>query len=151
MGERAAPFQRAEFSLFRRIPTRWMDVDIYGHVNNVNYLSFFDTAVNGWLIEEGVLSPATSQTVFLVVETACQYFAEVNFPDTVDAGIRVARLGRSSVAYDIGLFRNDETSACAQGRFVHVQVDAKSRRPVEITGRRRELLEIIRIFEVDEG
>lgn len=145
MSERAKPFRRADFSLFRQIPTRWMDVDIYGHVNNVNYLSFFDTAVNGWLIEEGVLSPATSQTVFLVVETACQYFAEVNFPDTVHAGIRVARLGRSSVAYEIGLFRNEETSACAQGRFVHVQVEAASRRPAEIMGKRRELLESISI------
>ncbi|NRG18459.1 acyl-CoA thioesterase [Rhizobiales bacterium] len=144
MSQKATPFARSDFSLFRHIPTRWMDVDIYGHVNNVNYLSFFDTAVNGWLIEEGALSPATSDTVFLVVETACQYFAEVNFPDTVHAGIRVARLGRSSVTYDIGLFRNEETSACAQGRFVHVQVEAASRRPVEISGRRRELLETIR-------
>ena len=151
MGERAAPFQRPDFPLFRRIPTRWMDVDIYGHVNNVNYLSFFDTAVNGWLIEEGVLSPATSQTVFLVVETGCQYFAEVNFPDTVHAGIRVARLGRSSVAYEIGLFRNEEATACAQGRFVHVQVEKESRRPVEISGRRRELLENIRISGPAEG
>ncbi len=141
MSDRAAPMQRPEFSLFREIPTRWLDTDIYGHVNNVNYLSFFDTAVNGWLIDEGVLSPLASPQIFLVVETSCQYFAEVNFPDTIHAGIRVARLGTSSVSYDIALFRNQDQAACAQGRFVHVQIDRDSRRPMPIEGKRRMLLE----------
>lgn len=147
MSNRAAPMKRSDFSLFRQIPTRWLDGDIYGHVNNVIYLSYFDTAVNGWLIEEGVLSPLSSPQIFLVVETSCQYFSEVVFPDVIHAGVRVARLGTSSVSYDIALFRNNEAEACAQGRFVHVQVERESRRPAPIEGRRRILLESIAATE----
>lgn len=137
---RPLPLTREDFRLFREIPTRWMDVDIYGHVNNVEYLSYFDTAVNGWLIEEGVLDPRASETVFLVVETQCAYFSELTFPGTVHAGIRVERLGGSSVSYQIALFAGEETSASAQGRFVHVQVDRSTRRPTRIEGTRRDLL-----------
>ncbi|MBA5775828.1 acyl-CoA thioesterase [Stappia sp. F7233] len=143
MSERAEPFSRDAFRLFRPIPTRWMDNDTYGHVNNVTYLSYFDTAVNGWLIENGVLSLTASEEVFLVVETTCSYFSEVTFPDLIHAGVRVARLGRSSVTYDIALFRNDDPQAAAQGRFVHVLVERDSRRPAAIEGARRTLLESI--------
>jgi acyl-CoA thioester hydrolase len=145
MSQRLEPFSRDGFQVFREIPTRWMDVDAYGHVNNVEYLSYFDTAVNGWLISRGTLDPRWSEQVFLVVETQCSYFEELVFPDSVHAGLRVVRLGGSSVTYEVGLFRNDGQSACAQGRFVHVQVDAKTRRPVEISGERRALLETIKV------
>ncbi|ADZ70316.1 acyl-CoA thioesterase [Polymorphum gilvum] len=140
---RSRPLTRADFSLFRPIPTRWLDVDIYGHVNNVVYLSYFDTAVNGWYIEQGLMDPASSELVFLVVETGCQYFAELAFPDLVQAGIRVAALGTSSVRYDIALFRNDDATAAAQGQFVHVQVDRTDRRPRPIAGDRRAAFEAL--------
>ncbi|MHC5653898.1 acyl-CoA thioesterase [Stappia sp. ICDLI1TA098] len=143
MTTRPSAFTRKDFRLFRDIPTRWMDVDTYGHVNNVQYLSFFDTAVNGWLIEEHVLDPRRSEEIFLVVETGCSYFSEIVYPDRVAVGVRVARLGGSSVTYDIALFRNDGDVACAQGRFVHVQVDARTRRPTPIVGARRALLSSI--------
>lgn len=148
---RPTPLTQDDFRLFRSIPTRWMDVDIYGHVNNVEYLSYFDTAVNGWLIEEGVLDPHHSETVFLVVETQCAYFSELTFPGTVTAGVRVARLGGSSVTYEIALFAGEEHAASAQGRFVHVQVDRSTRRPVQIEGERRALLSSILSNPVHEN
>jgi len=143
MSTRPVPLTRDLFPVLRAISTRWMDVDAYGHVNNVEYLSYFDTAVNGWLIDQGVLDPRRSETVFLVVETQCAYFSEFVFPDTVHAGLRAVRLGGSSVTYEIALFRGDATSASAQGRFVHVQVDAATRKPTPIAGARRALLESI--------
>lgn len=143
MTDRPAPLSRDALKVHRRLATRWMDVDVYGHVNNVVYLSFFDTAVNGWLIENGVLDPRGREPVFLVVETQCSYFSELVFPDEIIAGLRVARLGKSSVTYDIALFSSGSDVASAQGRFVHVLVDAASRRPVPIEGPRRDLLESI--------
>lgn len=145
MSGRPCPFERFGFPVLRTIPTRWMDVDTYGHVNNVVYLSFFDTAVNAWLIENGALDPRRSESVFLVVETSCSYFSELVFPDNVTAGIRVARLGGSSVTYEIALFRGDAEEASGQGRFVHVLVDARTRRPVTIDEKRRALLSSIAI------
>jgi len=109
-----------------------MDNDVYGHVNNVVYYSFFDTAVNRMLIEERLLDIERSPAIGLVVETQCRYHAAITFPDTVHAGVRVARIGTSSVEYDIALFRNDDDSAAAQGRFVHVYVDRQTRRPMPI-------------------
>lgn len=106
-----------------------MDNDIYGHMNNVVHYSLFDTAVNGWLIEQGVLDIHGGDQIGLVVETGCRYFAELAFPDVVTAGLKVTRLGNSSVRYEIGLFRNDEQDAAAEGFFVHVYVDRISRRP----------------------
>ena len=114
------------------IPTRWADNDVYGHVNNSVYYFYFDTVVNRYLVDQGVLTLGQSETVGLVVETMCSYFAPISFPDNIVAGLRVARLGTSSVRYEIGLFRNAETTASAQGHFVHVYVDEKSRRPVKI-------------------
>ena len=109
-----------------------MDNDVYGHVNNVTYYSYFDTIVNGYLIEQGALDIATSPVIGLVVETHCNYFAPLAFPDRVTAGLRVAHMGNSSVRYEIGIFRNDDEAACAQGHFVHVYVDRASGRPVSL-------------------
>jgi len=129
MAERAT---RSAFAAFRTITTRWMDNDVYRHVNNVVYYAFFDTAVNQLLIEAGVLDIETSPAIGLVVETQCRYFAPIAFPDVVHAGVRVAKLGGSSVRYEIGLFRNDEDEASAEGHFVHVYVDRRTNRPVPI-------------------
>jgi len=131
--ERAAPGDRDAYRAFRSIQTRWMDNDIFGHMNNVVHYSLFDTAVNGWLVEAGVLDLAAGTQVGLVVETGCRYFGEMAFPDVVTAGLRVARTGTSSVRYEVGLFRNDETRASAEGFFVHVYVDRATRRPAPLS------------------
>jgi len=112
---RQEPHTRADYPVFQTISTRWMDNDVYGHVNNVVYYSYFDTAVNGYLMAQGVLDFRAGQTVGLVVETGCQFFAPIAFPDTVNAGIRVQKIGTSSVRYEVGLFANDDPSAAAQG------------------------------------
>lgn len=132
MSDRPKPETRAAYRYFVVIPTRWMDNDVYGHVNNVQYYSFFDTAVNGYLIERGVLHPQTSDVIGLVVETRCNYFESLSFPDRVGAGLRVARIGTSSVRYEIGLFREDSLQAAAQGHFIHVYVNRETRRPVPL-------------------
>jgi len=123
---------RADFAAFRTITTRWIDNDAYRHVNNVVYYSFFDTAVNQLLIEAGVLDIESSPAVGLVVETQCRYFAPITFPDVVHAGVRVAKLGSSSVRYEIGLFGNDGDEASAEGHFVHVYVDRHTNRSTPI-------------------
>jgi acyl-CoA thioester hydrolase len=123
---------RSAYRHFAVIPTRWMDNDVYGHVNNVQYYSFFDTAVNGYLIAQGVLDPETSPVIGLVVETKCSYFESLSFPEAVHAGVRVARIGASSVRYEIGLFRAAGEHAVAQGHFVHVYVARATRRPVAL-------------------
>ena len=132
---------RAGFPAIRSITTRWMDNAVYGHVHNVVYYSFFDTAVNAHLIEQGVLDPATSPVIGLVVETGCRYAAPITFPDRVDAGVRVARIGTSSVRYEVGLFCNDEDAAAAFGHFTHVYVNRETRRPVPIPDAVRKVLE----------
>ena len=126
---RPSPLGRDEFALFRSLQTRWADNDMYGHMNNVVHYALFDTAINGWLIEQEFLDPMTSDIVGLVVETGCSYFSEMGFPDRVTAGIRIAHIGNSSVRYEIALFRNDEETAAAQGHFVHVYVEKESRKP----------------------
>ena len=120
-----------------------MDNDVYRHVNNVVYYSYFDTAVNHYLIEQDVLDIEHSPVIGLVVETACQYFAPIAFPDIVNVGLRVGKLGTSSVRYEIGIFRNDEDSASAQGHFVHVYVERASNRPTPLPGDLRAALEKI--------
>jgi acyl-CoA thioester hydrolase len=117
-----------------------MDNDVYGHVNNVVYYSYFDTVVNKFLIEGKCLDIERSNIVGLVIETQCQYFRSITFPDTVDAGIRVTKLGTSSVRYEVGLFRNDDETAAAQGYFVHVYVDRETNRPSSIPDAARKLL-----------
>lgn len=141
---RAEPFRRNRFRVFRRLQTRWADNDIYGHVNNVIHYALFDTAVNGWLIESGLLDLRSGSMVGLVVETTCSYFAELVFPDLVDAGIGIERLGTSSVTYSVGLFRNNDDQAAAQGRFVHVYVDRADRRPRPLPEAWRTSLEKLR-------
>ena len=122
------------------IPTRWADNDVYGHVNNSVYYFYFDTVVNKWLVDNGLLEIGKSEVIGLVVGTSCDYFAPISFPDTVVAGLRAAKVGSSSVTYEIGLFRNDETTASAQGSFVHVYVDEKNRRPSPLSDMMKEKL-----------
>jgi acyl-CoA thioester hydrolase len=141
MTERPRPGTRDGYRAFRSIQTRWMDNDVYGHMNNVVHYSLFDTAVNGWLVEKGVLDFHGGAQVGLVVETGCRYHAELAFPDLVTAGLRVARLGSSSVRYEIGLFRNDAREAAAEGFFVHVYVDRQTRRPLPLNAALRAALE----------
>ena len=140
---RPAPEIRNAYRHFQSIPTRWMDNDVYGHVNNVVYYSYFDTVVNQYLIEQRALNIETSKVIGLVVETQCQYFASITFPDVVHAGLRVAKLGNSSVRYEIGLFRNDERAASAQGYFIHVYVERASRRATSLPAAIRTALERI--------
>jgi acyl-CoA thioester hydrolase len=139
--DRPSPESRSQYRHFLQIPTRWADNDAYGHVNNTVYYSYFDTAVNRCLIDAGVLDPVAGEVIGLVVETHCSYFSELSFPDRVDAGLRVARIGNSSVRYEIGLFRNDETHTSARGHFVHVYVDRIQRRPVALPLPLREVLQ----------
>ncbi|GLU32611.1 thioesterase family protein [Trinickia caryophylli] len=127
-----AAHARSAYRHFLAIGTRWMDNDVYGHVNNVVYYSYFDTVVNEYLIRSGVLDVEGGSTIGLVVETQCNYFAPLVFPDRVDAGLRVARIGTSSVRYEVGLFKEDSDTPAAQGHFVHVYVDRASRRPVPL-------------------
>ncbi|MBC7940717.1 MAG: acyl-CoA thioesterase [Chitinophagaceae bacterium] len=127
----AAP-SRSSYRRFSRIDTRWMDNDVYGHVNNVVYYSFFDSVINRWLIEAGALDIHTGAVIGLVVETHCNYFAPLAFPQSVEAGLRVAQAGRSSVRYEVGLFAEDEPLAAAAGHFVHVYVERAGRRPVDL-------------------
>ena len=134
---------RSSYKVFRSIGTRWMDNDVYGHVNNVVYYSWFDTAVNATLIEHGVLDIHTGATIGLVVETQCFYFAPLAFPQTIDAGIRVAKLGTSSVRYEVGLFAQGEDKTAARGHFVHVYVDRETRRPVPLAPAFKTFLETL--------
>lgn len=138
---RPKPWTRDDFGLFRKLQTRWADNDCYGHMNNVVHYALFDTAINGWLVEAGLIDLHKGDTVGLVVETGCNYFAEMAFPDTVVAGIRIAHIGTSSVRYEIALFRNDEEKAAAQGHFVHVYVTRQNRRPQALTAAWRNVLE----------
>jgi acyl-CoA thioester hydrolase len=138
---RPTPELHDSYRHFQAIPTRWADNDIYGHVNNVVYYSYFDTVVNQYLIEQGALDLVKSPVIGLVVETQCEYFAPLSFPDVVHAGLRVAKVGNSSVRYEIGLFRNEEKTASAQGYFVHVYVDRASRRSTAVPAGMRAALE----------
>jgi acyl-CoA thioester hydrolase len=130
--DRPQPLTRQDFRVFREISTRWMDNDAYGHINNVIYYSWFDTAVNAYLIEQGALDIESSQTIGVVIETHCNYFAPLSFPQTVEAGLRVSQLGASSVRYEIGLFAKGASLTAATGHFIHVYVDKQSRRPVPL-------------------
>jgi acyl-CoA thioester hydrolase len=141
MSDRPQPHHRSHYRAFRSIPTRWADNDMYGHVNNVVYYGWFDTAVNALLIERGALDIQAGQTIGFVVETRCNYFAPLAFPQTVEAGIRVAEAGTSSVRYEIGLFAEGAERAAAQGHFVHVYVDRSTQRPVNLPGVLRQVVD----------
>ena len=142
---RQQPDTRDRYAHFLTIGTRWMDNDVYRHVNNVVYYSFFDTAVNEYMLRAGVLDLDSSATVSLVAETGCSYFAPVSFPDVVHCGLRVAHLGTSSVRYEIGIFRNSDRQACAQGYFVHVCCDRATHVPVPMPAALRAALELLRM------
>ena len=128
----AVPLPRAAYRHFLAIPTRWMDNDAYGHVNNVTYYSYFDTAVNEHLIRAGGLDIQKAPAIGLVVETMCRFHQPLSFPDHVDTGLRVVKLGTSSVTYEIGIFRRGDDVPAASGRFVHVWVDRATQRPTPV-------------------
>lgn len=132
MSHRPQPEPRSAYRHFSAVPTRWMDNDAYGHVNNVVYYSWFDTAVNRYLIEAGALDIHAGAVIGLVIETRCNYFASLSFPQLVEAGLRVAHLGRSSVRYEVGLFAQGAPESAAGGHFVHVYVDRVTRQPVDL-------------------
>ncbi|MCS6947742.1 MAG: acyl-CoA thioesterase [Steroidobacteraceae bacterium] len=123
---------RADFRVFRQLGTRWMDNDVYGHVNNVVYYSYFDTAVNGWLLEATGTDIRRLPAIGIVAETSCRFLKSISFPDKLDIGLGVERLGERSIVYRLGVFRHGETELLAHGRFVHVYVDAETRRPTPI-------------------
>ena len=131
---------RSDYRHFQAITTRWHDNDLYGHVNNVTYYSYFDSAVNTYLIEVGGLDIHNGEVVGFVVSSACDYFASIAFPEAIEVGLRVGKLGNSSVQYELAVFKAGESEACAAGRFVHVFVDRASNRPVSIPERLRTAL-----------
>ena len=142
---RQPPGQRADYRWFHQITTRWMDNDVFQHVNNVNYFSFFDTAVTYYEMSEQVVGLFTGPTHCVVAEVTCRYFRSLSFPDRVTVGVRVARIGGSSVRYEVGVFRNDEDIAAAEGHFVHVFVERGSQRPAPIPAASREILQTIAV------
>jgi acyl-CoA thioester hydrolase len=142
---REHPNRRGDYPHTREIATRWMDNDAYGHMNNVVYYSFFDTTVNAWLVEQGALDIERGAVIGFVVETGCHYFAPLGFPQPVTVGLRVARIGRSSVRYEIGLFAPGSDSAAAQGHFVHVYVDRLTHRPVQLPPLLKKALEPLQL------
>jgi acyl-CoA thioester hydrolase len=141
---REAPLMRADFPHFLDITTRWMDNDVYGHVNNVVYYSFFDTVVNRYLIDNGALDFRSGNVIGLVVETRCSYARPVAYPDRITAALAVEHLGNSSVRYRLAVFRNDDNDAAAQGHFVHVYVERATNKPVPLPDALRKALERIK-------
>ena len=141
---RPVPMKREHYRHFTNIQTRWADNDVYGHVNNVVYYGWFDTAVNAHLIEQGALDIHGGTTIGLVIESHCNYFAPLAFPEPVELGLRVGALGTSSVRYELGVFAAGADSTAAHGHFVHVYVDSQTRRPVPLPARLREVLEALR-------
>ncbi len=141
---RPLPHPRAAYPYHHPLQTRWADNDVYGHINNVTYYAYFDTAVNAYLAARGALDLQGGAVIGLVVETGCAFFAPAAFPEALSVGVRVAHLGRSSVRYELAVFREGADAACAQGHFVHVYVDRDSRRPVELPGTLRAALEPLR-------
>ena len=142
--------RRADYRAFRPITTRWMDNDVFGHVNNVIYYSYFDTAVTGWLAEHGLIG-LREGPMWMVAETRCRFLGEVAFPEMVTVGIRLGRLGTSSVRYDLAVFRGEADAAAAEGHFVHVHVDRTSRRPVAVPDNIRATLSELQPLEAHVG
>lgn len=144
MTERPKPDKRGTYAYFQTMTTRWMDNDSYRHMNNTTYYSFFDTIVNQYLIENGVLDIEKSPVIGLVAETTCRYFKSIGFPSKINVGLRVGHLGNSSIRYEIGLFKDDEDEASAQGHFVHVYVDRESGRPTAIPEKMKSVITPLR-------
>ncbi|WP_350335897.1 acyl-CoA thioesterase [Coralliovum pocilloporae] len=132
MTDRLYPDTRDDYRYFLTIQTRWMDNDAYGHVNNVTYLSYFDTVVNQYLIDQNTLNIEESSVIGLVVETRCSYFDSISFPDIVHAGLRIARIGTTSATYNIGIFKNDNYKTAARGHFIHTYVDKTTNTPQQL-------------------
>jgi acyl-CoA thioester hydrolase len=143
MSTRQPPGRRADYRWFHAITTRWMDNDVFQHVNNVNYFSYFDTAVTYYEMSERVIGLLDGPTHCVVAEVACRYHSSLSFPDRVTVGVRVAHIGRSSVRYDLAVFRNDEDIAAAEGHFVHVFVERGAQRPVAIPEESRAKLQLL--------
>ena len=137
----AIPRHRSDFKFFTPMTTRWTDNDVYGHVNNITYYSYFDTAVNRYLIEANVLDIEAGEVIGLIVENTCHYFSSIAFPDNIDVAVKVARLGNSSVRYELAVFKQGEPLCAAHGYFVHVYVNRVSRRPVPLPPLLRQALE----------
>jgi acyl-CoA thioester hydrolase len=137
--------RRADYKHFRIIPTRWNDNDVYGHVNNIIYYAYFDTALNRYLIDEGGLDFMNGAVIGIAVETMCRFHKSFAYPEDVHAGLRIGKLGNSSVRYEIGLFGDGEDEARAEGHFVHVFVDRATNRPVPLPPRIRAALERIAV------
>jgi len=138
---RTPPGLRADYRRFLPITTRWLDNDVFGHVNNAAYYGFFDTAITHFLVQHGILNWRGGEHLLMVAESGCRYHSEIAFPDWVTAGLRMARLGTSSIRHEIAVFRGDAETAAAEGFFVHVCVDAATRRPAPIPDRWRRILE----------
>ena len=134
---------RDSYKVWREIGTRWADNDAYGHVNNTVHYQWFDTAVNAWLIDQGLLDIARGDPIGLVVETGCRYARPLAYPESVDLGLAVDHVGKSSVRYSLGVFAKDENEAAAEGHFVHVYVGRESRKPVELPAAWRQAFESI--------
>ena len=126
------PSNRSEYNYFTKISTRWNDNDIYGHMNNIIYYALFDTAVNKWLISNNLIDIKNGKNIGLIVQSGCDYFSSFSYPDDIDAGIRVTKIGTSSVRYEVGLFKETEQDASADGFFIHVYVDRKTKIPLPI-------------------
>ena len=141
---RTPPGQRADYAAFTPITTRWSDNDAYGHINNVQYYSFFDTAVNAWLVRQGLLDIAASDRIGLVVETGCRYHRPLSYPEPIEVGMRLASLGNSSIRYELAVFGPGSDAAAAEGHFVHVYVDRVSGRPSRLPEARRSAAESLR-------
>jgi len=141
---REPPGRRSDYRHFLAIPTRWMDNDVYGHVNNVVYYSYFDTVINRFLIEQGGLDIHAASVIGVAAESGCRFRESFAYPETIDAGLRVGHLGNSSVRYEIGLFREGKDEAAAEGHFVHVFVERSVQKPVSIPAAIRAALESIR-------
>jgi acyl-CoA thioester hydrolase len=137
--------ERRQYPHFESVPTRWLDNDVYGHVNNVVYYALFDTVINRWLIEEGGLDIRNGDVLGVCAESHCLYREGISYPETVEAGLRVSELKRSSVRYEIGIFRQDAVEAAATGWFVHVFVERSSRRPTPIPAGIRTALERLQL------
>lgn len=150
MTERPKPDKRNAYAYFQTMTTRWMDNDSYRHMNNTTYYSFFDTIVNQYLIENGVLDVEKSPVIGLVAETTCRYFKSIGFPSKINVGLRIGHLGKSSIRYEIGLFKDDEQEASAQGHFVHVYVDRENGRPNAIPEKMRSVVAPLRCAEMAE-
>jgi len=142
--QRKPPAERSQFGYFLTVPTRWMDNDLYGHVNNVVYYSYFDTIINRYLIDPGGLDIHNGEVIAIAVETSCRFHRSFSYPEDVEAALRVLHLGKSSVRYEVGLFGPDEDSARADGQFVHVFVDRATMRPVAMSPRMRQALAELR-------